>query len=90
MSSSAASFATAATTLTATTASAHTPWPARRINWKKFEIMGETVVGLQAAHDAQYRSLGGFKGNDQVRELILDAKLIRDEEVCFMPRSILL
>jgi hypothetical protein len=79
MSSSAASFATAATTLTTTTASA----PARRINWKKFEIMGETVVGLQAAHDAQYRSLGGFKGNDQVRELILDAKLLRDDEVCF-------
>jgi hypothetical protein len=45
--------------------------------------MGETVVGLQAAHDAQYRSLGGFKGNDQVRELILDAKLLRDDEVCF-------
>jgi hypothetical protein len=79
MSSSAASFATAATTLTTATASAQA---ARRINWKKFEIMGETIVGLQAAHDAQYRSLGGFKGNDQVRELILDVKLLRDEEVC--------
>ncbi|KAF2172529.1 hypothetical protein M409DRAFT_63188 [Zasmidium cellare ATCC 36951] len=51
-----------------------------RINWKKFEIMGDVIVSLQRAQGMPYTNLGGPKGNDQVRELILDVKLIKDEE----------
>jgi hypothetical protein len=52
-----------------------------RINWKKFEIMGEVVVSMQRAQGMPYRGLGGGKGEVQVKELILDVKLEKDEDV---------
>ena len=50
-----------------------------RINWKKFEIMGDVVLGIQRSQGASYQ---GLPRNDAARELILDCLLIPDEEVC--------
>lgn len=58
-----------------------------RINWKKFEIMGDVIVGLQRAQVMPYTTLGGAKGNEQIRELVLDIKLIKDEEVSSVARA---
>lgn len=49
-----------------------------RINWKKFEVMGEVVLGIQrsqkTAHPQAMRS-------EDLERLILDTKLSGDEEV---------
>lgn len=49
-----------------------------RINWKKFEIMGEVIVGVQRAQGMPYPT---FARNDEIRNLILDVNIIRDDEV---------
>lgn len=54
-----------------------------RINWKKFEIMGDVIVSLQRAQGMPYNSIGGSTGNKEIKELILDVKLVKDEEVSF-------
>ncbi|KAI5369584.1 Putative ras-like guanine nucleotide exchange factor, small GTPase [Septoria linicola] len=51
-----------------------------RINWKKFEIMGDVIVSLQRAQGMPYKNLGGLQGNQQVKELLLDVKLLKDED----------
>ena len=51
-----------------------------RVNWRKFEVMGEVVVSMQRAQGMPYRGLGGSRGEAQIKELILDVKL-RDEDV---------
>ena len=51
-----------------------------KINWRKFEIEGEVIVSMQKALGMPYKELWG-PGNKQVRELILDVKLVRDDEV---------
>ena len=52
-----------------------------RINWKKFEVMGEVIVGLQKAQGLPYRGLGNGRMGEQARELVMDVKLVKDEEV---------
>ncbi|CAK1356284.1 unnamed protein product [Cercospora beticola] len=51
-----------------------------RINWKKFEIMGDVIVSLQRAQGMPYKNLGGLQGNQQIKELVLDVKLLKDED----------
>jgi len=51
-----------------------------RINWKKFEIMGEVVISLQKAQDVPYSNLGGSKGSELIKELVLEGKLEREED----------
>jgi hypothetical protein len=51
----------------------------RRINWKKFEIMGDVVVGLQRAKEVPYPS---FVRSDEVKSLVIDMELEKDEDVC--------
>lgn len=53
-----------------------------RINWKKFEVMGEVIVSLQRAQGLPYRGLANWKGGEHIRELVLDLQLVKDEEVC--------
>lgn len=48
-----------------------------RINWRKFEIMGEVIVGVQRAQGTPYPT---FARNDEIRNLILDVNIIRDDE----------
>ena len=54
-----------------------------KINWKKFEIMGEVIVGMQKAQGMPYKSLGsgGGRGIEQLKELVLDVKMCKDEDV---------
>ncbi|KAK6396086.1 hypothetical protein LTR65_010196 [Meristemomyces frigidus] len=51
-----------------------------RVNWRKFEIMGEVVVSMQRAQGMPYKGLGGSRGETRVKELVLDVILVRDEE----------
>lgn len=49
-----------------------------RINWKKFEVMGEVVLGIQRSQKSPHPQAQKF---DDVERLILDSKLSGDEEV---------
>jgi hypothetical protein len=53
-----------------------------RINWRKFEVMGETIVGIQKAQGLPYRNSMLGPRNDELRALILNSNMIRDDEVC--------
>ncbi|KAL4989535.1 ras guanine nucleotide exchange factor domain-containing protein [Aspergillus falconensis] len=48
-----------------------------RINWKKFEVMGEVVLGIQRSQKTPYPHLHRY---DEVARLILDTKLSGDDE----------
>ncbi|KAJ5244289.1 hypothetical protein N7489_004385 [Penicillium chrysogenum] len=48
-----------------------------RINWKKFEVMGEVVLGIQRSQKTPHPQAQKF---DDVERLILDSKLSGDEE----------
>ena len=49
-----------------------------RINWKKFEIMGEVIVGIQKSHEIPYPTINK---NEEVQRLILDGRFCEDEDV---------
>lgn len=52
-----------------------------RINWKKFEVMGEVVLGIQRSQKSPHPQAQKF---DEVERLILDTRFSGDEEVRFM------
>lgn len=52
-----------------------------RINWKKFEIMGDVIVSLQKAQGVRYGNLGNGQGEQIIKELVMDVKLVNDEDV---------
>jgi hypothetical protein len=56
-----------------------------RINWRKFEIMGEVIVGVQRAQGTPYPP---FRRNEEVRSLLLDVKVVKDDDVSFLQRKI--
>lgn len=56
-----------------------------RINWRKFEIMGEVVLGVQQSQKVPYPT---FHRNDLVQRLLLETKLSGDEEVSNTHHSI--
>ncbi|KAL1953379.1 hypothetical protein VTO42DRAFT_2950 [Malbranchea cinnamomea] len=47
------------------------------INWRKFEIMGEVILGIQQSQRTPFPS---FHRNDIVQRLLLETKLSGDEE----------
>lgn len=49
-----------------------------RINWRKFEIMGEVIVGVQRAQGTPYQT---GNRNEEIRNLILDVKISKEEDV---------
>ncbi|PKX94808.1 putative Ras guanyl-nucleotide exchange factor RasGEF [Aspergillus novofumigatus IBT 16806] len=49
-----------------------------RINWKKFEVMGEVILGIQRSQKTPYAHINR---HEDVQRLILDIKLSGDEEV---------
>jgi hypothetical protein len=55
-----------------------------RINWKKFEVMGEVIVSLQKAQGLPYRGLGSGRVGEQARELIMDVRIEKDEDVSLL------
>nr|POE65991.1 ras guanine nucleotide exchange factor k [Quercus suber] len=52
----------------------------RRINWKKFEITGEVIVGLQRAQGMPYREILNTRADPDIKELVLEVRLESDEE----------
>lgn len=48
-----------------------------RINWRKFDIMGEVVLGIQRSQRTPYPMI---QRNEDVARLVLDTKPMRDEE----------
>ncbi|KAK3115050.1 hypothetical protein LTR53_006008 [Teratosphaeriaceae sp. CCFEE 6253] len=54
-----------------------------RVNWRKFEIMGRVVVSMQRAQKMPYRGLGDGKGEPTIKELLLEGRLEKDEDVLF-------
>lgn len=54
------------------------PDPDMRINWKKFEIMGEVIVSVQRAQGVPYDP---FRVSEDVKSLVCDVALQRDEDV---------
>ena len=49
-----------------------------RINWKKFEIMGEVIMEIRKSQELPYPSI---KRNEQVFNLLLESKYCKDEDV---------
>lgn len=49
-----------------------------RINWKKFEIMGDVILGMQNAQKTPYPAI---PKNEEIRVLVLDGKLVKDDDV---------
>ncbi|MCJ1352202.1 MAG: hypothetical protein MMC33_002186 [Icmadophila ericetorum] len=49
-----------------------------RINWKKFEIMGDVIIGIQKSQRTPYPGLGGR--NKEVEKLVLDTKFSKDDD----------
>lgn len=49
-----------------------------RINWKKFEVMGEVVLGIQRSQKSAHPQAMRY---EDLERLILDSKLSGDEEV---------
>ncbi|KAH6618460.1 ras guanine nucleotide exchange factor domain-containing protein [Boeremia exigua] len=48
-----------------------------RINWRKFDIMGDVVVGIQRAQGTPYPA---WHKCEEVRNLILDVKISKDDD----------
>ncbi|KAJ4380962.1 hypothetical protein N0V86_003309 [Didymella sp. IMI 355093] len=48
-----------------------------RINWRKFEIMGDVVVGIQRAQGTPYPA---WQKCEEVRSLVLDVKVSKDDD----------
>ncbi|KAL8674707.1 MAG: hypothetical protein Q9168_000865 [Polycauliona sp. 1 TL-2023] len=49
-----------------------------RINWKKFEVIGEVVVSMQRRQATSYSNISR---NEEVQRLILDSKFTKDDDV---------
>ena len=49
-----------------------------RINWKKFDVMGEVIVGIQKSQETPYPSISR---NEEVQRLVLDGKFSKDDDV---------
>ena len=49
-----------------------------RINWKKFEIMGEVIIIIQKSQKVPYPTINK---NEEVQRLVLDGRFCEDEDV---------
>ena len=49
-----------------------------RINWKKFEVMGEVIIGIRKSQEVPYPTI---TKNEEVQRLILDGRFCDDEDV---------
>ncbi|KAF2221084.1 ras guanine nucleotide exchange factor domain-containing protein [Elsinoe ampelina] len=54
-----------------------------RINWNKFEVMGDVLVSLQRAQGLPYRSALLGPKNDEVQRMVLQTKIIRDDDALY-------
>lgn len=49
-----------------------------RVNWKKFEVMGDIVLGIQSSQRTSYSYI---QKNEEVQRLVLDAKMCDEEDL---------
>ncbi|CRG90319.1 Rap guanine nucleotide exchange factor 5 [Talaromyces islandicus] len=49
-----------------------------RINWKKFDVMGDVVLGIQSSQRTSYSYI---QKNEEVQRLVLDAKMCDEEDL---------
>ena len=49
-----------------------------RINWKKFEIMGEVIIGIKKSQEVAYSKISR---NEEVQRLVLDGDFSKDDDV---------
>jgi hypothetical protein len=49
-----------------------------KINWKKFEVMGDVVIGVQKSQGTPYPSI---PRNLEVQKLVLESRFSKDDEV---------
>lgn len=49
-----------------------------RVNWKKFEVLGEIIVSIQQSQSGPYM---GIVRNESLQRLILDVRFTKDEDV---------
>ncbi|KAF4551984.1 RasGEF domain-containing protein 2 [Elsinoe fawcettii] len=54
-----------------------------RINWNKFEVMGDVLVSLQRAQGQPYRSQLLGPRNEEVQRMLLQIKIIRDDDALY-------
>ena len=54
------------------------PGNPERINWRKFEVMGDTIVGIQRSQGTPYPPLSR---NLDIQRLILEVKFSKDDDV---------
>ena len=50
----------------------------KRINWKKFEIMGEVIICISQSQQVPYPYISR---SDEVRQLVLDGRFCKDDDV---------
>lgn len=62
-------------------ASANPTFIGNNINWKKFEIMGEAVVGVQRSFETPYSFPIRTSTSDETVRLILESKILEEPEV---------
>lgn len=53
---------------------------AQLINWKKFEVIGEVVVGIQRSQGTPYPNVAR---NEDIQRLILEGRFCKDDDVSF-------
>jgi len=60
-----------------------------RINWAKFEVMGDVLVGIQRAQGLPYRAaMLQAPQTDFVRSLFLHTTVVSDDDVCLNQQAI--
>ena len=68
-------------------ASANQTFIGSNINWKKFEIMGDVIVGIQRSLENPYHFPQRSGRTDEVTKLILETKILEESEDSADPRS---
>ncbi|RVX69240.1 hypothetical protein B0A52_07216 [Exophiala mesophila] len=68
-------------------ASANQTFIGTNINWKKFEIMGDVIVGVQRSLETPYSFPQRTYASEEIIKLILETKIVEESEDSADPRS---
>lgn len=65
-------------------ASANATFVGEKINWSKFEVMGETMIGVQRSQDQPYNFPDRTAKGYEIVRLILETRVLQVDEVCLI------
>ncbi|KAK4937161.1 hypothetical protein LTR10_022140 [Elasticomyces elasticus] len=68
-------------------ASANSTFIGSNVNWKKFEIMGEVIVGLQKSLETPYTFPPRSNRTEEITRLLLETKILEESEDSADPGS---